>query len=86
MIGMPEETIQTGSKIQLCIHTPENYWAYFNFSQAEIRNGLKSVETICYRAYDSCSSTFQSHRLDHIFSRGISIPCEKLKYAQIITI
>ena len=50
MIGMPEETIQTGSKIQLCIHTPENYWAYFNFS------------------------------------RGISIPCEKLKYAQIITI
>jgi hypothetical protein len=51
--------------------------------QAETCNGLKSVGTICYRAYGSCSSTFQNRRLDHIFSRAISIPCEKLKCAHI---
>ena len=54
---------------------------YFNFSQAEMYNGLKSVGTIRYRAYGSCGSGFQSHRLDYIFPRGISIPCENLKCA-----
>ena len=52
---------------------------HFNFSQAEMCNGLKSVGTICYRAYGSGTRSYQSHRLDHIFPRGISIPCEKLK-------
>ena len=52
---------------------------HFNFSQAEMCNGLKSVGTICYRAYGSYSSAFQSHRPDHIFPRGISIPCEKIE-------
>ena len=33
---------------------------YFNFSQAEMYNGLKSVGTIRYRAYGSCGSGFRS--------------------------
>ena len=56
---------------------------YFNFPQAEMYNGLKSVETICYRADGSRGSAFQSQRLEHIFPRGISIPCEKLKCARV---
>jgi hypothetical protein len=55
-------------------------WAHFRFSQAAMCNGLKSVGTICYRAYGSRSPAF--HRLDHIFLRGISISCEKLKCAR----
>ena len=39
---------------------------HFNFSQAEMCNGLKSVETICYRAYGSCSSAFQPSARSHI--------------------
>jgi hypothetical protein len=49
-----------------------------------MRNGLKSVGTIYYRADGSCSSVFQNHRLDHIFLCGISIPPEKLKYARFV--
>ena len=39
---------------------------YFNFSQAEMYNGLKSVGTIRYRAYGSCGSGFQPSARLHI--------------------
>jgi hypothetical protein len=53
-------------------------------SMYNFRMGLKSVGTICYRADGFCRSRFQSRRLDHIFLRGISIPCENLKCPQIL--
>ena len=52
------------------------YRMYFSFSQAEMRNGLKSVGTICYRAYGSYCSVFQCRKLDKIYFTGISIPVQ----------
>ena len=59
---------------------PDCTRAYSTFSQAEIYNGLKSVHWHLNTGTNLCIP--QSQRLDHIFSRGISIPCEKLKYTR----
>jgi hypothetical protein len=69
----------TVSVMKVQIFRVMHWRAHFRFSQAAMCNGLKSVGTICYRAYGSRSPAF--HRLDHIFLRGISISCEKLKCA-----
>ena len=67
--------------LNLNLHAGGIAGVHFRFSQAEMCNGLKSVGTICYRADGSRSSAFQS-RLGHIFLRGISISCKKLKCAR----
>ena len=48
-------------------------WVYFNFSQAEMYNGLKSVETICYRADGSRSYVFRHRILNKILFKGIPV-------------